>query len=375
MGVINVAMRIKALERIRGSEVTITHYYTLFASAAWTTAVVSVMLRYMVDTEIISYFPQVGKQIERAPENLLPQIIHDAGATAEFVWHEFFRGSIRNHHTRAAYGRSVRSFLAWVESRGIPLVQVTPGMVGSYLDHLDLSSPSKKLVLAAIRKFFDALVLRHVVILNPAASVRGERYGVIEGKTPEISPDQARKLLGAIKVTTPTGLRDRAVIASLIYTAARAGAIAGLRLKDLAHDGSQFSLRFTEKGGKQREIPVRHDLEGYLLEYIEAVIPNNALNTSPLFRSVIRRTEVFTENAMSGTDIWRMVKRRLKSAGLPKQICPHSFRVATVTDLLSQGVPLTDVQYLAGHSDPRTTRLYDRRQRAVSRNLVERISI
>jgi site-specific recombinase XerD len=49
--------------------------------------------------------------------------------------------------------------------------------------------------------------------------------------------------------------------------------------------------------------------------------------------------------------------------------------VATVTDLLSQGVPLTDVQYLAGHADPRTTRLYDRRQRAVSRNLVERISI
>ncbi|HEX4606604.1 MAG TPA: tyrosine-type recombinase/integrase [Urbifossiella sp.] len=78
---------------------------------------------------------------------------------------------------------------------------------------------------------------------------------------------------------------------------------------------------------------------------------------------------------MTGTDVWRMVKRRLKDANLPGQICPHSFRVATVTDLLSQGVPLADVQYLAGHADPRTTRLYDRRQRAVSRNLVERISI
>jgi integrase/recombinase XerD len=42
---------------------------------------------------------------------------------------------------------------------------------------------------------------------------------------------------------------------------------------------------------------------------------------------------------------------------------------------LDQGVPLEDGQYLAGHADPRTTRLYDRRQRGVSRNIVERISV
>jgi integrase/recombinase XerD len=57
------------------------------------------------------------------------------------------------------------------------------------------------------------------------------------------------------------------------------------------------------------------------------------------------------------------------------QFSPHSFRVATVTDLLEQNVPLEDVQYLAGHADPRTTRIYDRRRRKVTRNIVERISI
>lgn len=58
-----------------------------------------------------------------------------------------------------------------------------------------------------------------------------------------------------------------------------------------------------------------------------------------------------------------MVKCRLRDAGLPGVISPHSFRVATITDLLEQGVPLEDVQRLAGHADPRTTRLYDRRQK------------
>jgi integrase len=68
-------------------------------------------------------------------------------------------------------------------------------------------------------------------------------------------------------------------------------------------------------------------------------------------------------------------KRRLKAAGLPGHFSPYSFRVTTVTDLLDQNVPLEDVQYLAGHSDPRTTRIYDRRRRKVTRNIVERISI
>ena len=82
---------------------------------------------------------------------------------------------------------------------------------------------------------------------------------------------------------------------------------------------------------------------------------------------------------MTGIDICRMMKRRLKGAGLPGHFSPHSFRVTTVTDLLEQNVPLEDVgfdvQYLAVHSDPRTTRIYDRRRHKVTRNIVERISM
>jgi integrase len=49
--------------------------------------------------------------------------------------------------------------------------------------------------------------------------------------------------------------------------------------------------------------------------------------------------------------------------------------VTTLTDLLTGSVPEKDVQYLAGHADPRTTQLYDRRQKRVTRNIVERISV
>ena len=71
----------------------------------------------------------------------------------------------------------------------------------------------------------------------------------------------------------------------------------------------------------------------------------------------------------------RMLKRRLSDAGLPQGLRPHSFRVAAATDLLDQGVPLEDVQYLLGHSDARTTKLYDRREKKITRNIVERIRL
>lgn len=300
-----------------------------------------------------------------------PAIVKAAGKSAEFAWEEFFQAEIANVHTRKNYMHAVKGFLAWVEGRGLELPRVAPGDVGEYIQGLDLAVPTKKLHLAALRRFFDRLVNRHACVINPAATVKAERYSVVEGKTPEIAPAQARTLLNSIDASDVVGLRDRALLAVLVYTAARVGAVAKLRAKDLVHDGSQYTLRFSEKGGKSREIPVRHDLERFLLEYIRA----GGIVEGPLFRTANRRTKTLTKNAMTGIDACRMMKRRLQRAGLPRRFSPHSFRVATVTDLLEQNVPLEDVQFLAGHADPRTTRIYDRRRRKVTRNIVERISI
>src|ERR1019366_1023489 len=171
------------------------------------------------------------------------------------------------------------------------------------------------------------------------------------------------------------GLRDRAAVALLIYTAARVGAVAKLRLGDFQHDGSQYVLRFQEKGGKSREIPVRHDLEGFILAYVEAAGIAGEPKDRPLFRAGNGKTKRLGERLLSSKTICELVKRRLKDAGLPSRLSPHSFRVTAITDLLSQGIPLEDVQYLAGHAEPRTTGLYDRRKKQVTRNIGERISI
>jgi len=310
-----------------------------------------------------------------AESDPLPVLINKAGESARFAWEEFFYGRLRNPGTRRAYRLAVERFLNWSAQQGFELINIAPGNVGRYLDGLAVSPATKKLHLSALRHFFDEMVLRHATFLNPAASVRADRLQAIEGKTPEITVKQARHLLASIDTSHVVGLRDRAIIGVLIYTAARVGAVARLRRGDFYDAGDQHCFRFTEKGTKHRQIPVRHDLRGSIMDYLSAGGLEYSDKATPLFRTTVRRTKALTTSGMTAGDMARMVKRRLRDADLPPLLSPHSFRVATITDLLSHGVPLEDVQLLAGHADPRTTRLYDRRRRRVTRNIVERISI
>jgi integrase/recombinase XerD len=293
---------------------------------------------------------------------------------AAFAAEEFFKASLSNEHTRRAYGRIAGRFLTWCDRRGLELRQISPGLAGEYIGRLDGSAPTRNQALAALRHFFDALVQRHAVALNPFASVRGTKYSVTEGKTAELAIEQARKLFRCIDTSHVVGLRDRAVLGVLAYTGARIGAVARLRMADYRNLGDHRMLRFREKGGKDREIPVRHDLAAWLDEYIAvAGIAEEA--KAPLFRAAAGKRKVLTSSAYRAHSMRQMMKRRLDDAGLPDLFSPHSFRVTVVTDLLNQNVPLEEVQYLAGHSSPTTTRVYDRRRRRVTRNIVERISI
>jgi integrase/recombinase XerD len=316
-------------------------------------------------------------QLALADLPLSPSAVAVLGQTANagFAADEFFKASINNPHTRRAYGRVIGRFLGWCDERGLALHNITPGLAGEYMASIEGSAPTKNQALAALRHFFDALVQRHAVALNSFASVRGVKHSVVEGKTAEISIEQARRLLRSVDTSDVVGLRDRAVLGVLAYTGARIGAVARLRLSDYRNTGEQRSLRFREKGGKEREIPVRHDLEGWLREYIAAAGIEGDGKAAPLFRPAVGKQKLLTTDAYPAHSMRRMLKRRLVDAGLPELFSPHSFRVAVVTDLLKQDVPLEDVQYLAGHSNPKTTQIYDRRRRRVTRNIVERISI
>ena len=305
----------------------------------------------------------------------LPAIVQRGGLPAERAWDDFFAGMIANDLTRMAYTRAVRCFLQSPRIQDRQLHEITAADVGEYLRGMEGSLSKKKQHHSALRRFFNLLVERHVCLLNPALVARTERLEISEGKTPQITATQSRRVLSAIDITTNIGIRDRAILGILMWTGVRAGSIAKLRRGDFYEAGEQWMLRFDEKRRRSREIPVRHDLLLQLREYIDVARLADVPKNDWLFRTCAGKTDRFSENGMNGHDVCRMIKHYVQKAGLPDNITPHSYRVAVATDLLDQGVPLADVQYLLGHADPRTTRLYDRRQKQVTRNIVERIRL
>src|SRR3954471_5118626 len=178
----------------------------------------------------------MNQVVHAAASPVLPALVAASGERAGMRFLEFFAAATRNPHTRRAYGRAVGEFLAWCEAHGVPsLASVQPLHVATWIEAQTrvVSAPSVKQQLAAIRHLFDWLVTGQVVPVNPAASVRGPSHSMRQGKTPVLDPAEARQLLDSIDVTTPAGLRDRALIALMVYSFARVGAALGMRVEDV----------------------------------------------------------------------------------------------------------------------------------------------
>ena len=307
----------------------------------------------------------------------LPAFISGAGESAARRFLEFFTVNIRNPNTRAAYGRAASAFLRWCEERGIAELRlVQPVHVAAYIEQLgrERSAPTVKQHLACLRMLFDWLVTGQVMPSNPAHAVRGPRHSVSKGATPVISSAEARELLDSMDASTVVGLRDRALIAAMAFTFARVTAVVGLKVEDYYPQNKRWWLRLREKNGKVNEMPCHHKLEHYLDEYIRAAGIGED-RKAPLFLAAIGRTGQLSPRPMGRTDVWYMVRRRAADSGLKTAIGCHTFRATGITDYLTNGGKLEIAQRMAGHSNAKTTGLYDRRDDDISVSEVERVGI
>jgi len=307
----------------------------------------------------------------------LPALVAASGDRAGVRFLEFFAGQIRNPHTRRAYARAVGEFLAWCESVGVTsLPSIQPLHVASWIEieASQVSAPSVKQRLAALRHLFDWLVTGQIVPVNPAASVRGPRYVVRSGKTSVLEPSEARQLLDSIDATTPAGLRDRALISLMVYSFARVGAALAMKVEDVFTQNRRLWVRLHEKGGKYHAMPCHHNLEQALSVYVDG-IGLAADPKGPLFRTIGRGTGELTRTSLPQANAHAMIRRRAEAAGIKTKIGNHSFRATGITAYLKNGGTLEKAASMANHASTRTTQLYDRRRDEMGLDEVERILI
>ena len=290
---------------------------------------------------------------------------------------EFFAANIRNPHTRRAYARAADEFLGWCASVGVPsIAAVQPVHVAAWIEAAtrELAAPSVKQRLAAIRHLFDWLVTGQVVPVNPAHAVRGPRHVVTTGQTPVLDPAEARALLDSIDTSTPAGLRDRALIGLMVYSFARIGAALGMAVEDVYTQNRRLWVRLREKGGKRHAMPCHHNLDEYLVAYLDGAGLRDDPK-GPLFRTIGRGTGKLTRTVLPQANAYAMIRRRAAAAGIETKLGNHSFRATGITAYLKNGGTLEKAAAMANHASTRTTQLYDRRRDEVSLDEVERIVI
>jgi integrase/recombinase XerD len=229
-------------------------------------------------------------------------------------------------------------------------------------------------------------VIKQAVPDNPALFVEGPKFSRQIGITPILEAEQMRHLLNSIAITRETkaarkhgggastgadvkGLRDRAIIAIMAYTFARVSAVLKLKRGNYSLQGKRARLRLFEKGNKEKLVWLHHEAEQYLDAHLDAAAVRDS--GAALFQTLDKNHRL-TGLPLSRRDMLRVVKGRCVAAGLPETICNHMFRGTGISVFLQNGGSLEAAQDMANHTDPRTTKLYDRREDLATMSEIER---
>ena len=272
----------------------------------------------------------------------------------------------KSARTRRAYRQDVRHFMATLGiATPAQLRQADHKAVIAWerfmreSEHAAASTIRRRL--AALSSLYKHLVRHGHAARNPVAEVERPAINRDEGSTLAFSKAQARKMLDAPSESTLAGLRDRAMRSVGLQVGLRRAEVAALKVSDMHQNRGYDSLRVIRKGGRRDALAINPQTAARLRAYLEAA-GHGADVEGPLFRPLKHNGKrQHARRRMDPDAIDRVVRKYAAALGLNRGYSAHSMRATFITTALENGAQLEDVQKAAGHRDPSTTKLYDRR--------------
>lgn len=271
--------------------------------------------------------------------------------------------NIDNPRTRRAYQNDLEDFCSFVgltgadEFRAVRRSHVLAWR--AQLETRGLAGATIRRKLAALASLFDHLLENNAVAGgNPVHGVKRPKIETNEGKTPALGDDQAKRLLEAPDTETVKGVRDRAILAVLLYHGLRREEAARLTLSDLVERRGIKHLRVHGKGKKIRFLPLHPVAAERIYAYLERDSVREQ-SSGPLFRSVRGKT---TGAGVTANGLYTVVAHWARVAGIEVDgLGVHGLRATAATNALEHDADIAKVQMWLGHANISTTRLYDRR--------------
>jgi site-specific recombinase XerD len=271
--------------------------------------------------------------------------------------------NIDNPRTRRAHQNDLKDFCSFVGLTGAEEFRaVTRAHVLAWraqLEQRGLAGATIRRKLAALASLFDHLLESNAVAGgNPVHGVKRPKIETNEGKTPALGDDQAKWLLEAPDTDTVKGLRDRAILAVLLYQGLRREEAARLTTGDLIERRGVKHLRVHGKGGKMRFLPMHPVATERIYMYLEQDVGRPS-STGPLFRSMRGKT---TGAGVTANGLYTIVAHWARLSGIEVAgLGAHGLRATAATNALEHDADIAKVQMWLGHANISTTRLYDRR--------------
>jgi site-specific recombinase XerD len=287
--------------------------------------------------------------------------------------------------SRNVYLNDLKHFSEFLIAANKDIFTIGRQDIQAYLEYLrvsELSAATRAKKLTVIKGLVRTLSTEQLFPFAEAQKILAVKAPKVsrDGRTPGLSPKEARSLLDAPPADTLRGIRDRAILAILLYTGARRSAICKICIGHLLHEAGVYYVLLHEKGDRRIRAPLHPEASERIHNWLEASSLTSADPKTPLLRPFNRRGSNLIEKQFTGFMIWHIVKKYAREAGLQvdrlgeRGICAHSTRVTAITTSFDGGAKLEEIQQLVGHKDPRNTLRYRRSSPKDATNAVMRIN-
>jgi len=293
------------------------------------------------------------------------------------VWEGFIKGfgayltleRGMSPNTLGAYLRDVRALQKFLEAEhpGTAPQAVTRAELTAYLASLvegGKSPASQARALSSIKSFFRFLRLEGSIPTDPTETLEAPKVG--RSLPTHLSVADVESLLGAVDVSTPDGLRNRAMLETMYSSGLRVSEVIGLQISRM-HLDLGF-LRVVGKGDKERLVPIGPEAAKQIGIYREHLRPQ--LPVKPEARDILFLNRY--GGALSRTTVFNAIKTAARDAGIRANVHPHTLRHSFATHLVEAGADLRSVQEMLGHASITTTEIYTHLDRGFLRDTLEK---
>jgi integrase/recombinase XerD len=275
------------------------------------------------------------------------------------------------HHTLESYARDLRALAGFAAGEGVAVDVLDREALERFVSQQmadGLSPRSVARAVAAIRGYYRFLVLDRRLDSSPADDLHPPRAWPSLPR--HLGVDEVDRLLAMPDLTTPFGLRDRAMIELLYATGMRVSELVGVRLPDLHLD--EAFLTCVGKGNKERIIPIGDEAAAWVRRYVQEARAALAVRAKARPRHVGHVFLNARGGALSRVGFWKILTAYGRAAGIRVAISPHMLRHSFATHLLERGADLRAIQVMLGHADLSTTQIYTHLLEARLRTVYER---